>query len=45
MSECQRRDIGLTAYDIENALALPVDRDPTQVLARTVESRRFRLET
>ncbi len=44
MSECERRDIGLTAYDIENALALPVDCDPTQVLAHTVENRRFRRE-
>ncbi|RWC34237.1 hypothetical protein [Mesorhizobium sp.] len=45
MSECERRDIGLTAYDIENALTLPVERDPTQVLARMVESRRLRRET
>ena len=44
MSECERRDIGLTACDIENALALPVDRDPTAVLARVVEDRRLRRE-
>ncbi len=44
MSECERRDIGVTAFDIENMLALPVDRDPTEVLARVVEDRRHRRE-
>ncbi len=44
MSECERRDIGLTAFDIENALALPVDRDPTEVLAQIVDDRRHRRE-
>jgi hypothetical protein len=44
MSECERRDIGLTGCDVENALALPVDRDPTEVLARVVEDRRLRRE-
>jgi hypothetical protein len=40
MSECERRDIGLTAFDIENALTLPVERDPTEVLAQMVDDRR-----
>lgn len=40
MSECERRDIGLTGCDVENALALPVDRDPTEVLAQVVADRR-----
>ena len=44
MSECERRDIGLTAFDIENALVLPVDRDPTEVLAQIVDDRRYRRE-
>ncbi|RUU06496.1 hypothetical protein EOD23_13555 [Mesorhizobium sp. USDA-HM6] len=44
MSECERRDIGVTAFDIENALAMPVDRDPTEVLARIVDDRRHRRE-
>ncbi|RWB66650.1 MAG: hypothetical protein EOQ50_31990 [Mesorhizobium sp.] len=45
MSECERRDIGLTAFDIENAIALPFDRDPTEVLARVVDDRRHRRES
>ncbi|WP_112100404.1 hypothetical protein [Mesorhizobium hawassense] len=45
MSECERRDIGVTAFDIENTLALPVDRDPTDVLARIVDDRRRRRES
>ncbi|CAN7666601.1 hypothetical protein [Mesorhizobium sp. LjNodule214] len=45
MSECERRDIGLTAFDIENALTLPVARDPTEVLARIVDDRRHRRES
>lgn len=40
MSECERRDIGLTAFDVENALALPVDRDPTGTIAKIVDDRR-----
>ncbi|RVD24307.1 hypothetical protein [Mesorhizobium sp. M4B.F.Ca.ET.017.02.2.1] len=44
MSECERRDIGLTVFDVENALTLPVDRDPTEVLAKVVEDRRQRRE-
>ncbi|MGX5850223.1 hypothetical protein ACWGTO_24385 [Mesorhizobium sp. PL10] len=44
MSECERRDIGLTGCDIGNALALPVDRDPTKVLAQVVADRRLRRE-
>ncbi|MBA1143341.1 hypothetical protein [Mesorhizobium neociceri] len=44
MSECERRDIGLTGCDVENALALPVDRDPTEVLAQVVADRRLRRE-
>ncbi|TRC93631.1 hypothetical protein FJV76_03655 [Mesorhizobium sp. WSM4303] len=40
MSECERRDIGVTAFDIENALTLPVERDPTEVLAQIVDDRR-----
>lgn len=44
MSECERRDISLTAFDIENALALPVDRDATATLARIVDDRRHRRE-
>ncbi|MDX8512518.1 hypothetical protein [Mesorhizobium captivum] len=44
MSECERRDIGLTAFDIENALALPVERDLTEALARIVDDRRHRRE-
>ena len=44
MSECERRDIGLTGCDIANALALPVDRDPTEVLAQVVTDRRLRRE-
>ncbi|TIQ27499.1 MAG: hypothetical protein E5X48_32720 [Mesorhizobium sp.] len=44
MSECERRDIGVTAFDIENALALPVGRDPTEALARIVDDRRHRRE-
>lgn len=39
MSEHERRDIGLTACDVENALALPVDRDPTEMLARVASDR------
>jgi uncharacterized protein YjiS (DUF1127 family) len=45
MSECERRDIGVTAFDIENMLVLPVDRDPTEVLARVVDDRRRRRES
>ncbi|RWG83559.1 MAG: DUF1127 domain-containing protein [Mesorhizobium sp.] len=45
MSECERRDIGLTAFDIENALALPLDHDPTEVLARVVDDRRHHRES
>ena len=44
MSECERRDIGLTGFDVENAFALPVDRDPTEILAQVVADRRFRRE-
>jgi hypothetical protein len=44
MSECERRDIGLTAFDVENALTLPVDRDPTEVLAKVVDDRRHHRE-
>ena len=44
MSECERRDIGLTAFDVENALTLPVDRDPTEALAHIVDDRRHRRE-
>ncbi|RVC74277.1 MAG: hypothetical protein EOS58_18070 [Mesorhizobium sp.] len=44
MSECERRDIGLTAFDVANALTLPVDRDPTEVLAKVVDDRRHRRE-
>lgn len=44
MSECERRDIGLTGCDIENAFTWPIDRDPTEVLARLVEDRRSRRE-
>jgi hypothetical protein len=44
MSECERRDIGVTCFDIENMLALPVDRDPTEVLARIADDRRHRRE-
>ncbi|TPL00368.1 MULTISPECIES: hypothetical protein [unclassified Mesorhizobium] len=44
MSECERRDIGLTGCDVENAFALPVDRDPTEVLAKVMADRRFRGE-
>lgn len=39
MSEHERRDIGLTAIDIEHALALPVARDPTELFARVVSDR------
>lgn len=45
MNECERRDIGVTCFDIENMLALPVDRDPTEVLARVVDDRRHRRES
>ena len=45
MSECERRDIGVTAFDIENMLALPVELDPTEVLARVVGDRRHRRES
>ena len=44
MSECERRDIGLTAFDVENALALPVGRDATATLAKVVDDRRRRRE-
>lgn len=44
MSECERRDIGLTSCDVENAFALPVDSDPTQMLAQVVADRRLRRE-
>jgi hypothetical protein len=44
MSECERRDIGLTVFDVENALTLPVDRDPTKALAQIVDDRRHRRE-
>jgi len=38
MSECERRDIGLTgAFDIANAFALPVEGDPTDGLAHIAE--------
>jgi hypothetical protein len=40
MSEYERRDVGLTAFDVANALALPVDRDPTGTLAKIVDDRR-----
>jgi uncharacterized protein YjiS (DUF1127 family) len=45
MSEYERRDIGVTAFDIENMLALPVKLDPTRVLARVVDDRRHRRES
>lgn len=45
MSECERRDIGVTAFDIGNMLALPVELDPTKVLARVVDDRRHRRES
>ncbi|CDX20797.1 exported hypothetical protein [Mesorhizobium sp. ORS 3324] len=44
MSECERRDIGLTAFDVENALALPVECDPTEALACIADDRRHRRE-
>lgn len=44
MSECERRDIGLTSCDLENAFALPVDRDPTEMLAQVATDRRLRRE-
>ena len=44
MSECERRDIGLTGCDIEYAFALPVDRDPTEMLAQVAADRRLRRE-
>lgn len=41
MSEYELRDIGLSRVDLADVSALPLDEDPTLVLARKVEERRI----
>lgn len=40
LTEHELRDIGLTRGDLADVTALPLDEDPTLVLARKVEERR-----
>jgi uncharacterized protein YjiS (DUF1127 family) len=42
MSDYQLHDIGLTRQDIWNAASLPLDEDPTRLLAKAMQSRRAR---
>ena len=42
LTEHELRDIGLTRGDLADVTALPLDEDPTLVLARKVEERRIR---
>ena len=39
MNARELRDIGLTTYDIQSAQALPLDADPTQLLASRAQER------
>jgi hypothetical protein len=39
MNARELRDIGLTTYDIQSAQALPLDVDPTQLLASRAQER------
>jgi hypothetical protein len=39
MNARELRDIGLTTYDIQSAQALPLDTDPTQLLASRAQER------
>lgn len=39
MSTRELRDIGLTPYDVQSAQALPLDADPTDLLARRARER------
>lgn len=40
MDDTQLRDIGLTRFDVANAAALPLDRNPTEALSNVVAERR-----
>jgi uncharacterized protein YjiS (DUF1127 family) len=40
MDDVQLRDIGLTRFDVANAAALPLDRNPTEALSNVVAERR-----
>ncbi len=42
LTEHELRDIGLSRGDLADVTALPLDEDPTLVLARRVEERRTR---
>ena len=42
MRDFDLRDVGLTRQDVWNAAALPLDEDPTRLLAKAVQSRRVR---
>jgi uncharacterized protein YjiS (DUF1127 family) len=39
MNARELRDIGLTPYDVQSAQALPLDADPTQLLAARAQER------
>jgi hypothetical protein len=42
MSDYELHDIGLIRQDIWNAASLPLDEDPTRLLAKAARSRRVR---
>jgi uncharacterized protein YjiS (DUF1127 family) len=45
MSGYELRDIGLTSFDVANAMASSSAEDATQVLARVAQNRRFKRES
>jgi hypothetical protein len=45
MSGYELRDIGLTSFDVANAMASSSAEDPTDALARVAQDRRFKRES